>query len=85
MNLLRTLHFERNYAKASQQVQRAFDKQSLLLLQNLHHPSLRAKAGEEVLVPEVLPVSFAGPAQRCVTPSVDRNRFPTRAFFSKRS
>ena len=32
MKLLRTPHFERNYAKASQQVQRAFDKQSLLLL-----------------------------------------------------
>ena len=45
MKLLRTPHFERNYAKASQQVQRAFDKQSLLLLQNLHHPSLRAKTG----------------------------------------
>ena len=43
MKLLRTPHFERNYAKASQQVQRAFDKQSSLLLQNLHHPSLRAK------------------------------------------
>ena len=47
MKLLRTPHFERNYAKASQQVQRAFDKQSLLLLQNLHHPSLRAKEYDE--------------------------------------
>jgi hypothetical protein len=43
MNLIRTTCFERNYAKAPQQVQRAFDKQSSLLLQNLHHPSLRAK------------------------------------------
>ena len=34
MKRLRTPHFERNYAKASQQV---------LLLQSLHHPSLRAK------------------------------------------
>jgi mRNA interferase RelE/StbE len=42
MKLLRTTHFERNYARAPQQIQRAFDKQSALLLQNLHHPSLRA-------------------------------------------
>jgi plasmid maintenance system killer protein len=47
MKLLRTAHFERNYAKAPQQVQRAFDKQSLLLLQNLHHPSLHAKKYNE--------------------------------------
>jgi mRNA interferase RelE/StbE len=47
MKLLRTSHFERNYAKASQQVQRAIDKQSLPLLQNLHHPSLRAKKYDE--------------------------------------
>ncbi|MGA2269033.1 MAG: hypothetical protein ABSH44_11245 [Bryobacteraceae bacterium] len=47
MKLLRTTRFERNYAKAPQQVQRAFDKQSLLLLQNLHHPSLRAKKYDE--------------------------------------
>jgi plasmid maintenance system killer protein len=47
MQLLRTPHFERNYAKAPQPSQRAFDKQSLLLLQNLHHPSLRAKKYDE--------------------------------------
>ena len=47
MKFLRTTHFERNYAKAPQQVQRAFDKQSLLLLQNLHHPSLRAEKYDE--------------------------------------
>jgi len=47
MQLLRTPHFERNYAKAPPEVQRAFDKQSLLLLQNLHHPSLRAKKYDE--------------------------------------
>jgi hypothetical protein len=29
MKLIRTTHFERNYANAPQQVQRAFDKQSL--------------------------------------------------------
>jgi plasmid maintenance system killer protein len=47
MKLLRTSHFERNYAKAPQRVQRAFDKQSLLLLQNFHHPSLRTKKYDE--------------------------------------
>jgi mRNA interferase RelE/StbE len=43
MELLRSIRFERSYAKAPQQVRRAFDKQSLLLLHILHHPSLRAK------------------------------------------
>jgi mRNA interferase RelE/StbE len=47
MNLLRTAAFERKYAKAPQRVQRAFDKQSFLLAQNLHHPSLRAKKYDE--------------------------------------
>lgn len=47
MKLLRTTHFERNYGRAPQQIQRAFDKQSALLLQNLHHPSLRAKKYDE--------------------------------------
>jgi plasmid maintenance system killer protein len=47
MKLIRTTHFERNYAKAPQQIQRAFDKQSSLLLQNLHHPSLHAKKYDE--------------------------------------
>jgi mRNA interferase RelE/StbE len=47
MELVRSIRFERSYAKAPQEVQRAFDKQSLLLLQNLHHPSLRAKKYEE--------------------------------------
>jgi plasmid maintenance system killer protein len=47
MKLIRTTHFERNYAKAPQQIQRAFDKQSFLLLQNLHHPSLHAKKYDE--------------------------------------
>ena len=49
MKLFRSPHFERNSAKAPQQVQRAFDKQSLLLIQNLHHPSLRAKKYNESL------------------------------------
>jgi mRNA interferase RelE/StbE len=47
MELVRSVRFERSYAKASQQIQRAFDKQSLLLLENLHHPSLRAKKYDE--------------------------------------
>ena len=40
-------HFLRNYSKAPKAVQEAFDKQSQLLLQNLYHPSLRAKKYDE--------------------------------------
>jgi len=40
-------HFVRNYNKAPEKIQRAFDKQSLLLLRNLRHPSLRAKKYDE--------------------------------------
>jgi mRNA interferase RelE/StbE len=47
MKLLRTARFDRSYSKAPAEVRRAFDKQSLLLLQNLHHPSLRAKKYNE--------------------------------------
>jgi plasmid maintenance system killer protein len=47
MRLLRSIRFERSYAKAPQEIRRAFDKQSLLLVQNLHHPSLRAKKYDE--------------------------------------
>ena len=36
-------HFLRSYGKAPAAVQRAFDKQSALLLENPHHPSLRTK------------------------------------------
>lgn len=42
-----TPHFARSYSKAPVQVQRAFDKKSLLLLENLQHPSLRAKKYDE--------------------------------------
>jgi mRNA-degrading endonuclease RelE of RelBE toxin-antitoxin system len=47
MRLLRTTHFERSYSKAPKEIQQAFDKQSLLLLQNLRHPSLHAKKYDE--------------------------------------
>ena len=43
MRLDRTPHFLRAYNKAPKQVQKSFDKQATLLLENLHHPSLRAK------------------------------------------
>jgi plasmid maintenance system killer protein len=47
MRLLRTTHFDRSYSKAPKEIQQAFDKQSLLLLQNLRYPSLRAKKIDE--------------------------------------
>jgi mRNA interferase RelE/StbE len=40
-------HFVRSHSKAPRVVQEAFAKQSQLLLQNLHHPSLRAKKYDE--------------------------------------
>ncbi len=43
MRLAFSPHFVRSYGKAPAAVRRAFDKQSALLLDNLHHPSLRAK------------------------------------------
>jgi mRNA interferase RelE/StbE len=47
MRLARTPHFLRAYTKASENIQRAFDKKATLLLENLHHPSLRAKKYDE--------------------------------------
>ena len=47
MKLQRTSHFARAYGKAPKEIQTAFDKQSRLLLQNLLHPSLRAKKYDE--------------------------------------
>jgi len=47
MKLRWTSHFARAYSKAPQEIQTAFDKQSLLLLQTLRHPSLRAKKYDE--------------------------------------
>jgi len=37
-------HFLRNYFKVPKAIQEAVDKQSALLVQNLHHPSLHAKS-----------------------------------------
>lgn len=47
MKLQWTSHFARAYSRAPREVQAAFDKQSLLLLQNLLHPSLHAKKHDE--------------------------------------
>jgi mRNA-degrading endonuclease RelE of RelBE toxin-antitoxin system len=47
MKLLFSPHFSRSYHKAPVAIQQAFDKQSLLLLQNLRHPSLHAKKYNE--------------------------------------
>lgn len=43
MRLGYSQHFLRSYAKAPARVQKQFDKQVVLLLQDLQHPSLRAK------------------------------------------
>ncbi|MGA3025330.1 MAG: hypothetical protein ABSF98_11195 [Bryobacteraceae bacterium] len=43
MRLEYSSHFLRSYGKAPAGIQRAFDKQSALLLGNRRHPSLRAK------------------------------------------
>ncbi len=47
MRLRFSARFNKSYAAASLHIQRAFDKQSLLLLANIHHPSLRAKKYDE--------------------------------------
>ena len=47
MRIIFTPHFARSYRKAPSRIQQAFDKQSLLLLQDLRHPSLRAKKYDE--------------------------------------
>lgn len=43
MKVLFTARFERSYRRAPAAIQRAFDKQLAFLLDNLQHPSLRAK------------------------------------------
>jgi hypothetical protein len=47
MKLRWTSHFARAYGKAPGDIQTAFDKQALFLLQTLRHPSLRAKKYDE--------------------------------------
>lgn len=47
MKLRYSPHFVHSYAAASTQVQKAFDKQVILLLQDFRHPSLRAKKYDE--------------------------------------
>ncbi len=47
MNIRRTTHFDRAYGKAPEDIQAAFNKQLVLLLQNLRHPSLHAKKYDE--------------------------------------
>lgn len=39
--------FDRAYAEAPAEIQRAFDRKLALLVQNLRHPSLRAKKYDE--------------------------------------
>jgi hypothetical protein len=43
MQIITTRHFDRAYAKASTDIQRAFLKQASFLLADFQHPSLRAK------------------------------------------
>jgi len=47
MRLVPTKQFQEDYASAPIAVQKAFDKQSRLLADNLRHPSLRAKKYDE--------------------------------------
>ena len=47
MRLVYTARFRKRYAEAPGAIQRAFDKQADLLLENLRHPSLHAKKYDE--------------------------------------
>ena len=47
MGLRYSKHFLRSYAKAPLSVQKAFDKQAALLLQDLNHPSLLRRGSIE--------------------------------------
>lgn len=47
MKLLFSPRFLKQYRDAPLQVQKAFDKQAKLLIQDLRHPSLRAKKYDE--------------------------------------
>ncbi len=47
MRIRRTEHFLRSYARAPAAIQKAFNRKVEFLLQNLRHPSLRAKKYDE--------------------------------------
>lgn len=47
MRIRRTQHFLQGYARAPAHTQKAVDRKVALLLQNLRHPSLRAKKYDE--------------------------------------
>jgi hypothetical protein len=47
MRVARTNHFLRSYQKAPAHIRRTFDKQLVLLVDNLNHPSLHAKKYDE--------------------------------------
>ncbi len=47
MNLRYDSSFEATYERAPTRIQKAMDKQSILLKQNLRHPSLHAKKYDE--------------------------------------
>ena len=47
MKLLYSPRFQRQYDEAPGHVQKAFDKQARFLLENVRHPSLRAKKYDE--------------------------------------
>ena len=47
MRLSYTERFRRSYESAPARIQRAFDRRIALLVQNLRHPSLRAKKYDE--------------------------------------
>ncbi len=48
MRLLYSERFRKSYESAPVRVRRVFDKQAVLLLKDLRHPSLRAKKYDEV-------------------------------------
>lgn len=47
MRYERTYHFKRKYKSFSIEVQKAFEKQVVFLLQDIRHPSLHAKKYDE--------------------------------------
>lgn len=47
MRYERTFHFKREYKSFSFEIQKAFEKQLVFLLQDIRHPSLHAKKYDE--------------------------------------